>query len=353
MTLGTAAIIGLAISAVGTGVSAIQSGRQARKARKYARSTQGKIEAREADRQEIINPYDRMSNLGSMISNPMAQLNVATEAAEFQAEQTDISLANTLDQMRAFGMGGGGATALAQGALQSKRGISANIQQQEARNAMARAQGEQSAMTMRMNEARRMQSMEAKGRAYEWESQENRDMAELDRLAKTQTNYQQQEVAAWGAQSQMISSGIGAFGGILSSGMSAQAQQEKTTAGNCFVAGTRVLMFDGTLKAIEEIKIGDIVKSLNRIFEIVKNTLIHDINDVMRVYKKGVLRTTDAHPIYINNKWTTPKQLNWDSELTFVDKLYNLDTDNTFIAENVIVSGKIEKVNKELEFKRI
>ena len=218
-----ALIAASAISAAGTATAAGMSAKEKRKARKFAKTTQGKIEALERDRQDVINPYDRMTNLGAMIANPMAQLNVATEAAKFQAEEQDISLANTLDQMRAFGMGGGGATALAQGALMGKRGISANIQQQESRNAILRAQGEQSAMTMRMNEARRMQSMEAKGRAYEWEAQENRDMAQLDRLAKTQTNYQQQEVAAWSAQQQAISSGISAQANMfMQYGMSPQ-----------------------------------------------------------------------------------------------------------------------------------
>ena len=207
-------------------IQGISANRRAKKAREYARSTQGKMEAKEADRQDIINPYDRMSNLGSMVSNPMTQLQVATDAASFQAEQSDISLANTLDQMRAFGMGGGGATALAQGALQSKRGISANIQQQEAQNAMLRAQGEQQAMGMRLNEARRMQSMEAKGRAYAWEAQENRDMAYLDRLAKTQTNYQQQEIAAWGAGQQAWSSAIGSAGQAYMAGVSGQVQKD-------------------------------------------------------------------------------------------------------------------------------
>ena len=355
MTLGTGAIIALAITATASAANTAVTARQARKARKYARSTQGRMEAKEASRQDIINPYDRMSNLGSMVSNPMTQLQVATDAASFQAEQSDISLANTLDQMRAFGMGGGGATALAQGALQSKRGISANIQQQEAQNVVLRAQGEQAAMTMRMNEARRMQSMEAQGRAYAWEAQENRDMAYLDRLAKTQTNYQQQEIAAWGAQQQAISSGITSLGNIYAAGSAAQSATDATAAkqaaGTCFIAGTRVSMFDGTFKAIEDVKIGDVIIDLNRGFEVVKNTLTHTINNVMRIYKNGALRTTDNHPVYINNKWTTPKKLNWDSDLIFVDKLYNLDTDNTFIAEHVIVSGKIG--DKKLELKRI
>jgi len=72
------------------------------------------------NRQPAINPYAGMTN-------QMANLGVATKAAEFQAEETDIALANTLDAMQASGAGAGGATALAQAALQSKRGISASL----------------------------------------------------------------------------------------------------------------------------------------------------------------------------------------------------------------------------------
>jgi hypothetical protein len=52
-----------------------------------------------------------------MITNPYENLGVATQAAEFQAEQADIALANTLDTLLATGAGAGGATALAQAAL--------------------------------------------------------------------------------------------------------------------------------------------------------------------------------------------------------------------------------------------
>ena len=83
------------------------------------------------NRQQLNNPY-------ANISNPFANLSVATEAAKFQAEQSDIALANTLDNLRQTGAGG--ATALAQAALQSKKGVSANIQQQEAQNQRLKAQ---------------------------------------------------------------------------------------------------------------------------------------------------------------------------------------------------------------------
>jgi len=68
------------------------------------------------------------------MSNPMANLSVATQAAEMQIEEADISLANTLDTIRATGGGAGGATALAQAALQSKKGVTASIESQEKAN---------------------------------------------------------------------------------------------------------------------------------------------------------------------------------------------------------------------------
>ena len=72
----------------------------------------------------------------------MLSLGVATQAAEMQIEEADIALANTLDTLRATGASAGGATALAQAALQSKKGVSASIEQQEAQNEKLRAQGE-------------------------------------------------------------------------------------------------------------------------------------------------------------------------------------------------------------------
>ena len=135
-----AVAVGVA-SIAGSAISAGAANKQGRRAAGRARDAQNRMEAREAQLQDVINPYDQMTSLSGMINNPMANLQVSTEAAAFQAEQSDIALANSLDSMRGLGFGGGGATALAQGALMSKRGISASIAQQEARNELARAQG--------------------------------------------------------------------------------------------------------------------------------------------------------------------------------------------------------------------
>ena len=96
-----------------------------------------------------INPYENVENLSGMLSNPFANLSVATQATEMQAEQTDIALANTLDTIRSTGAGAGSATALAQAALQSKKDIAANIESQEVANEKQRDVGEQTLIQQR------------------------------------------------------------------------------------------------------------------------------------------------------------------------------------------------------------
>ena len=71
--------------------------RAAAKREKEANRLQMKLDRLEMNRQEIITPYENVENLSGMLSNPFANLSVATQATEMQAEQTDIALANTLD----------------------------------------------------------------------------------------------------------------------------------------------------------------------------------------------------------------------------------------------------------------
>ena len=208
LSIGTALLIGGGLSLAGSAISANSANKASKRNLAAAKDTQQKLDILEANRQDIVNPFSGMSNLSNMIANPMANLQVATEAAEFQAEEADIALANTLDTVRATGQGAGGATALANAALRSKRGISASIQQQEAQNAMFRAQGEQSNMAMRISEARRMQAMNAQGKQYMFETQENRDIAQLDRTAGMQTQYQSQANAAQMQSNQIMGQAI-------------------------------------------------------------------------------------------------------------------------------------------------
>ena len=190
---------------------AIFSAINAGKARKAQGRAQDKIDNFEY--QKIINPYEGVTDLSGMVSNPFANLQVATGAAEFQAEQADISLANTLDTLRATGAGAGGATALAQAAVQSKRGVSNTIQQQEAQNAMARAQGEQAAQAQRIAQKQRVEQADILGKTFQFQARESRDIAKLSRYGAMVQQYGQQRADALGGMGANTASAVGSFFG--------------------------------------------------------------------------------------------------------------------------------------------
>ena len=214
------------ISIVGSVVGGLMGMSAAKAAEAKARKEKDKYEAKltflENNRQEIINPYEGAQDLSSSFSNPMANLSVATQAAEMQIEQADISLANTLDTIRATGVSAGGATALAQAALQSKKGVSASIEQQEVANEKLRAQGDQRLQERVAQEQQRMQANDAAGNIFEFQNQENRETAQLDRISAQLSGAQAQEAQAaadrTGAMTGMISgitSGLASgFGGM-------------------------------------------------------------------------------------------------------------------------------------------
>jgi len=156
--------------------------REAAKREREANRLQGKLERLEMNRQAIINPYEDVTNLSGMLSNPFADLSVATQAAEMQAEQSDQALANTLDTIRETGGGAGSATALAQAALQAKKGVAASIESQEAANEKQRAAGEQTLQQQRLAEEKRIQQSDVSGKQFVFAETEKREMQQLDRL---------------------------------------------------------------------------------------------------------------------------------------------------------------------------
>ena len=205
------AVIAAAVGAAAALGSAVSSGVQAGKAGRRARRQEARVRNLEANRQEIINPYEDVKDLSGMITNPFANLQVATKAAEMQAEEADISLASTLDTLRATGAGSAGATALAQAALRSKQGIAATIEQQEAQNARLRAQGEQQAQQMRMSEAQRLQQAEVAGKQFVFGAREEREMQQLNRAA----GLAQASRAAQQASRASMYGALGSFAGSM------------------------------------------------------------------------------------------------------------------------------------------
>ena len=208
------AIIGGVLSLAGGIFGSSRAKREARRREREAGRLQGKLDRLEANRQQIINPYDNVTDLSSMLSNPFASLSVATQAAEMQMEQTDVALANNLDTIRATG-GSGSATALAQAALQSKKNIAANIESQEATNEKLRAQGEATLQRQQMAEAQRQQMADVQGESFVFGQRESREMQQLNRLTNQIGALRGAAAQASADSTAALTGGIGAAAGIL------------------------------------------------------------------------------------------------------------------------------------------
>jgi len=215
-------VVAGAVGAAGSIASGIIGGgaarRAARRARRKARKLERKLAQLEANRQEIINPYEGVTSLSAMLSNPFEKLTVATKATEMQMEQTDIALANTLDTLRATGASAGGATALAQAALQSKKGIAADIERQEASNNQQRLAGEQRLQSQQMAEAQRIQQADVSGKQFVFSQTERREQQQLDRVSNQIAALRGQEAQARRDQTAAVT---GAISGVTSAATSA------------------------------------------------------------------------------------------------------------------------------------
>jgi hypothetical protein len=140
-------------------------------------------------------------------------------------EESDQALANTLDTMLATGAGSGGATALAQAALKSKQGISADIEKQEVANEKLRAEGELQQeqfqlqeklriQGLEMSEAQRVQGAMAAGKQFTFNALEDRQNAKINRHAAMAGAAAQAQAAAKRDQSAAITGMIGSLGSI-------------------------------------------------------------------------------------------------------------------------------------------
>jgi hypothetical protein len=230
-------LLGVGSSLLGGFIGSSSARRRRKAAERAAREKERQIRAIENSRQAVINPYSGTKSLADMakdlsgeLSNPFANLGVATKAAEIQIEQSDIALANTLDTLRATGASAGGATALAQAALRSKQNVAASIEQQEAKNEQLKAQGEATLQTQRVaeqqrlqgiqiSEGQRVQQADALGKQFEFNAKEARTNQKLNRLAGQQAQAQQQAAQAAADQSAAWAGAFSGIGSAISAGV--------------------------------------------------------------------------------------------------------------------------------------
>jgi len=204
----------------------------------------------ENSRQAIINPWATTKDMSALVkdmsglaTNTYNTLGVATKASQFQAEQTDMALASTLDMLKATGASAGGATALAQAALQSKQGISANLEAQEAANDKLRAQGQAELQNIKISgaervqnaqlgESQRVQGAEAAGAQFQFGARENREQQKIDRVAgqmglaaNRESQAQADRSAAWA--NAISGAGTAVAGGVSAAGSVKAAKEGK------------------------------------------------------------------------------------------------------------------------------
>lgn len=231
----TAAVVGVG-KAVGGAIQAGKAHKEMRKARGRKQEAKFQMESARANRAEITNPYAGVtdlsglaSDLSSQITNPYNQITVSTAAAEMQAEEADIALANTLDTLEQTGASAGGATALAMAALKSKKEVSASIGKQEAENSRMRAQGEAAMQQQKVQatqkyqdtliqQGTRVQDAEIAGEIYQFQAAENRTNADINMYSQMYqgfANQQSQSSLASAAGASNMISGIGSIAGGL------------------------------------------------------------------------------------------------------------------------------------------
>lgn len=108
------------------------------KRRREQRAAQAEFENQKAQFRDF-----QFKNTYAGLENVFEDATINQQAAQFQAAETDRALAGTMQAAVASGGAAGGAQALAQAALQSKQGISADIARQEQANQARRMAAEQ------------------------------------------------------------------------------------------------------------------------------------------------------------------------------------------------------------------
>ncbi len=195
------------------GIQMAMNNKKARDMEGDMQAAQGNINNLLSNREPVYDASGKIRSMKDSVQNPFANLGVATQAAEIQAEEADIALANSLETARATGLGSGGATALAQAAARSKQGVAADIQKQEASNEKLRAQGEQQKQQQLQNLESQAISAEERASAQ----RAARDQQALDRAYGESDFLRSRQMGLEDAADAAMMAGISGATSVLSS----------------------------------------------------------------------------------------------------------------------------------------
>jgi hypothetical protein len=131
----------------------------------------------------------------------------------------------------------------------------------------------------------------------------------------------------------------------------------------CFAAGTRVAMADGSERAIEDVRVGELALSYDERTGAVAparvaETFAHEAASEAMVVVNGELRATAGHPIFADGRWRPAGELRLGDSLVGLrasirvsglesapgtEPVYNLEVEgtHTYFAEGILVHNKM------------
>ena len=217
------AVISGGVEVIGSLFGGRKRRRRERKARKAFKQAMGAYESFDISNAYagMTNPFESLTNPYEDIVNELTDLEVSTEAAEFQAQQQQQGLAQSLEAFRGAGGGTGSAalaTALAQESRKGMQSIAADIARQEVENQKLAAQtGMDIQMKTAEGEATR-QALRAEGEQTRQqeiaEGEEERQARELSRKGDVLAIKAGEFSAAQAARSSAKKSLLGGLGKI-------------------------------------------------------------------------------------------------------------------------------------------
>jgi len=207
------------IASLGMGIhNKNKAERQSRKMERLQKKEAQRLKMLENQRQDVIDKSDDIRAMKDEVFNPAANLGVAMQGVNLKMEETDASLANTLEAINQSGQGAGAATQLAQAVAKSKAQTAGIIEQQELSNQKAYLQGEQ--QVQQQKQAIESQAINEEINVYG--RTETRELAAMNRAAGLADGYAQSALnLQQSADAAMMAGVTGAIesGGTLGAGL--------------------------------------------------------------------------------------------------------------------------------------
>ena len=203
---------------------------------------------------QFQNPYENMQNYYAGMENVYEDLEVGTQAAEFQMEQGGQQRADIMQRLQGAA-GGSGIAGLAQtlanqGTLQARQ-VSIDITQQERQNAMMRAQGGMQIQQMERQGASAADMAQRGGAAMVQSAEMQRQSTllgiEYGGMAGANAGLQAaygNQMSAFGASAQMVGAEMGMWGNIAGSILSDRSLKKNINLISKSPSGLNVYSFN-------------------------------------------------------------------------------------------------------------